>query len=282
MVLKSYELSHPEYMWIRQGEKTLYGCNQDWYGIEWRRRAGCGPVAAANILIYLRKKYGEAKIPYGNDTVDEALVAMNDVFSFVRPCLRGLNTVKKFVNGMGKFGLKYGISFRYRYIVVPPQVEKRPDLDVVAGFIEEGLKNDVPVAFLNLHAGEVEAQLSSWHWVTVVGICRRGDGGDSAAKTNDVGHCGDNSAAKTADSKQCGDDSAASTADAMQCGDSAKKVAEVKDIGLRDEKPGNVIIRFYDQSNNLEVDLGKWLGSTRRGGGFTYFYKPSDRQALSG
>jgi hypothetical protein len=216
-------------MCIRHGEKTQYGCNQDWYKVEWRRRAGCGPVAAANILIHLRKRYGADRIPYGNSTMDEALAAMDDIFAYVRPCLRGLNTVRKFVDGMGKFGRNYGLSFKYRYIVVPPQAEIRPNLDEVVRFIEEGLRHDVPVAFLNLHAGAVEDSLSSWHWVTIVGI----------------------------------DSDADADADA-------------------DEELHSVTIRFYDQANSLEVDLGKWLNSTKRGGGFTYFYGPSNRQSYNG
>ena len=176
MIRQSYEISHPEYMHIERGERTLYGCDQDWYEIEWRRRAGCGPVAATNILLYMRKKYDVADIPYYNGSVEEALEAMNDVYQFVRPRRRGLHTVRRFVKGMCKFGRRYGLSFRYRYLVIPPQAEKRPGIDEIIGFIEEGLEKDVPVAFLNLHAGSVEEQLSSWHWVTVVGIEKGGMG----------------------------------------------------------------------------------------------------------
>jgi hypothetical protein len=193
----------------------------DWYQIEWRRRAGCGPVAATNILCYLRKKYGFERIPYQNGDIGEALNAMNDVFLYVRPKRRGLHTVKKFVKGMCRFGRRYGVSFRYKYMIVPPQPELRPGLDEVARFIVGGLENDVPIAFLNLDAGEVEDQLQSWHWVTVVGFSRH-------ALTQ------------------------------------------------------TIVLRYYDQSRSLEVDLGRWLSSTRRGGGFAYFCKPAVRIAYSG
>jgi len=182
MTQKSYGLMSPEYMYIMQdGNETLYGCDQDWYKIEWRRRAGCGPVAATNILFYLQKKYGVEAIPYSNGSVDEALSAMNDIFTYVRPKRRGLHTVRKFVKGMCKFGHRYGLSIRYKYIIVPPQAEKRPCFDEVSGFVEEGLMKDVPVVFLNLHAGEVEDQLQSWHWVTVVGMKKTGLPEDGSA-----------------------------------------------------------------------------------------------------
>jgi len=218
MTQQSREITHPEYMYIMHaGDDILYGCNQDWYRIEWRRRAGCGPVAATNILYYIQKRYSVGSIPYRNAGMEDTLAAMNDVFTYVRPKRRGLHTVRKFVKGMGKFGRSYGVKFRYRYIIVPPQPEKRPGLGEIVRFIEEGLDSDVPVAFLNLHAGEVEEQLSSWHWVTVVGITK------------------------------CGPES----------GD--------------ENNPQTISLRFFDQSKSLEVDLGKWLGSTDSGGGFAYF-----------
>ena len=219
MIQESYKISHPEYMHIIEDGATLHGCNQDWYKIEFRRRAGCGPVAATNILLYLRKRYDVEKIPYNNDNIDEALIAMNDVFLYVRPKRRGLHTVKKFVRGMSKLGHSYGLSFWYQYILVPPQVEKRPPLDEVIRFISNGLSADVPIAFLNLDAGEVEAQLSSWHWVTVV---------EMAGK-----------------------------------------------------HPGEYALRYYDQSKYLEVNLGRWLNTTTKGGGFAYFCKPSDRRVIN-
>ena len=216
MAQNSYIISRPEYMHISNGGETLRGCNQDWYQIEFRRRAGCGPVAATNILLYLRKRYDVEKLPYRNGDIDEALAAMNDVFQYVRPKRRGLHTVKKFVRGMSKLGRNYGLRFWYQYILVPPQAELRPDLGAVVEFIRAGLSNDVPIAFLNLDAGDVEAQLSSWHWVTVIELTATGG--------------------------------------------------------------GEFVLRYYDQSKSLEVDLGKWLNTTAKGGGFAYFCKPTNRQ----
>jgi len=238
-------------MYINRDKETLYGCNQDWYLIEWRRRAGCGPVAATNILLYLRKKYGVGKIPYENGSVNEVLDAMNDVYLFVRPKRHGLHTVRKFVKGMCNFGRKYGLSFLYRYIIVPPQEEKRPGLDKIVRFIEEGLSNDVPIAFLNLDAGDVEEQLSSWHWVTVVGMSRGDSAGSGAPALGLPAH------GLPAPGAPAPDESEPSGA----------------------ERPEAIILRYFDQSKNLEVDLGKWLSTTAGGGGFAYFCKPSPRTA---
>ena len=55
-------VTHPELLHIR-GENTLsYGATQLWYSVFWRRRAGCGPTAASNLIWYLAAtqpgKYG--------------------------------------------------------------------------------------------------------------------------------------------------------------------------------------------------------------------------------
>ena len=248
MANESYVVSRPEYMCIRRDGETLYGCNQDWYRIEFRRRAGCGPVAATNILMYLKKRYGAQRIPYQSDSVEDALAAMNDVFLYVRPKRRGLHTVKKFVKGMCKFGRMYGVRFWYQYIIVPPQVDMRPGLDKIVGFIKNGLACDVPIAFLNLDAGEVEDQLSSWHWVTVFELLRGGAGSSAGAGAGEGEGVG-------ADA----DAGAGAGAGANEDADAYK-------------------LRYYDQSKSLEVDLGRWLSTTIKGGGFAYFCKPSDRR----
>ena len=236
MTRQSYELSHPEYMWLNWDRETLYGCNQDWYRIEWRRRAGCGPVAATNMLLYLRKKYDLEKIPYLSGSIDEVLTAMNDVFLYVRPKRHGLHTVRKFVKGMCKFGRNYGLSFWYQYLIVPPQPEKRPNLEKTVRFIEDGLKNDVPVAFLNLDAGDVEDQLSSWHWVTIVGISENAEANVTAV-------------------------------DFVKPGSAESEFKQERSYSLR----------YYDQAKCLKVDLGRWMDTTSRGGGFAYFCNPKDR-----
>ena len=273
MTRQSYDLSHPEYMWVSQDNKALYGCNQDWYLIEFRRRAGCGPVAATNILLYLRKKYGLEMIPYRSGGIGEVLAAMNDVFLYVRPKRRGLHTVKKFVKGMCKLGHNYGLSFWYQYLVIPPQDELRPGLEKIVRFIEDGLKNDVPVAFLNLDAGEVEDQLSSWHWVTVVGMSYGASAEsakpDSAAPTG-IG---------TADGESAGGTADGASSDYTGRDDTApeREIGRRFGRGCECERERVYTLYYYDQSKSLKVDLNKWLGTTARGGGFAYFRDPKEK-----
>ncbi|MDR1061716.1 MAG: hypothetical protein LBL83_11040 [Clostridiales bacterium] len=213
MPTNSYGIAHPEYLHIVSGDSLLHGCDQEWYKLSWRKRAGCGPVAATNLLLYAAKKYGLQALPYKNGTVAEAADAMNDVFPFVRPTMAGLNTVKLFVNGVRKLARHYGLRFScYSHLNIHTNALARPDIGAVGAFIAGGLQNDAPVAFLNLHAGDV-AEVDSWHWVTIVGM-------------------------------------------------------------REDTDTGAIAVRFYDYTKSLELDLGKWLATTRMGGGFVYLGAP--------
>jgi hypothetical protein len=215
MPTNSYEIAHPEYLHIASGDGPLHGCDQEWYKISWRKRAGCGPVAATNLLLYAAKKYSlQEALPYKNGTVAEAAEAMNDVFTFVRPTVAGLNTVKLFVNGVRKLARHHGLRFScYRHLNIHMSAAARPDVGAVGAFIAGGLRKDAPVAFLNLHAGAV-AEVDSWHWVTIVGMAE-------------------------------------------------------------DTDTGAVTLRFYDYAKSRELDLGKWLSTTRMGGGFVYLGSPT-------
>ena len=49
------------------------------------------------------------------------------------------------------------------------EVPKRPVLYEVIEFIQNGLRADTPIAFLNLDNG-AETALEAWHWVTITAI----------------------------------------------------------------------------------------------------------------
>jgi hypothetical protein len=54
----------------------------------------------------------------------------------------------------------------YRYLNVPKKAH-RPSFDQITEFINFALKNDRPIAFLNLHNGKV-VNLEAWHWTLIV------------------------------------------------------------------------------------------------------------------
>jgi hypothetical protein len=89
----------------------------------------------------------------------------------------------------------------------------------------EALKNDAPVAFLNLHAGDVE-ELDTWHWVTIIGVDE-----------------------------------------------------ELGDLGGHGAGTASFKARFYDHGQCREADVGRWLATTKTGGGFVFISNPQARQA---
>jgi hypothetical protein len=270
MPITSYGIAHPEYLHIPSDGGTLYGCDQEWYKITWRRRAGCGPVAATNLLLYAAKKYSLQSLPYRNGTVSEAADAMNDVFPFVRPTIAGLNTVKLFVNGVRKLARHYGLRFSYSQMNIHTKAASRPSIRAVGDFIADGLRKDLPVAFLNLHAGDV-TEVDSWHWVTIVGM--REDKGAGASggvgageEAGAGGMTGDGSGARSG-----AGDGASGVA---SCGTSAGPSCGAGGVAGGGVGAGAITIQFYDYSKPAEMDLGKWLATTRIGGGFAYFGNP--------
>jgi len=192
-------VQHPEYMQIPRdggvdggvngGGGVYCGCDQSWYSSPWRRNAGCGPVAATNLLLYYVKKHALPAPPYRNANTAEALQAMDDVFGFVRPTIMGLHTVRRFVKGMRTLARFYGARLHVEFLNVPVLGAHRPGFAQLRAFLEGAMRRDAPVAFLNLHEGEAP-DLDGWHWVTIVGL-EPADGADTSDDANGAEGAGD-------------------------------------------------------------------------------------------
>lgn len=158
------EIKHPEWLEIRADGQVLYGLNQMWYSSHWKRTAGCGPTAAAMLLLYLNRR-DSGSLGYGGATIEAAAQAMEDVWRFITPGLMGLNSTGKFVHGMAKLSQHHGTPWICREL----KVEKGGSPEEAAAFVAQGLASDCPVAFLNLHAGAVTA-FESWHWIVITAL----------------------------------------------------------------------------------------------------------------
>ena len=178
-----------------------YGLNQLWYSAFWQRKAGCGPTAAATLLLYLNRR-DNGPLPYQGGSIAAATQAMEDVWRFVTPGVMGLNSTGKFVRGMEKLAEHYGAPWTCREL----RIEKAAPLGETAAFVEAGLASDCPVAFLNLHAGEITA-FEGWHWIVVTAL------------------------------------------------------------GVEE---GRYTATACDDGKQIRFDLGRWLATTEKGGGFVY------------
>ncbi|MCI2062294.1 MAG: hypothetical protein LKJ83_05940 [Eubacteriaceae bacterium] len=159
---------------------TYLGGNQEWYGKFFRRLAGCGPTAAANIFKYL----GTDKLPPGSvrktDTLRQYKTLMNEMWDHVTPTSHGVYCTEIFYDGCLSFAESKGFRIDYSFIDVPDiaDVDKgkasRPALSAVIDFVKNGLAHDLPVAFLSLDSGS-ERSIDRWHWITVISLVIRDD-----------------------------------------------------------------------------------------------------------
>ena len=129
--------------------QTSWGANQEWYGDLWQRKAGCGPTAAASLIFYQMQK--------------QRLRQREALYS------GGVNRVSMFTEGLEKYRAVKKENFEIRALEVAEDPAQRPDWMTVSRFLEEALKRDEPVAFLNLCAG-AEKRIDDWHWVMISGL----------------------------------------------------------------------------------------------------------------
>ena len=154
-------VAKPELMNVVAADGEVYiGGSQEWYNDGWHKKAGCGPVAASNIVWYIMRKLGAAS---------DYLRLMNDMFGFVTPGIKGVNTSAIFVDGVLRFASENKMLLTPRVLEIPQKKDKRPDDSTIKDFICNALNADSPVAFLNLSNGTVSL-LENWHWVTIIAI----------------------------------------------------------------------------------------------------------------
>ena len=163
------EIAHPEWLQLETNNKIMYGYNQGWYQTSFRRTRGCGPTAAAMLLLYLNKREAQP-LPYHSHDISSITKVLEDVWNFVTPgWLLGLNSTVKFCKGMAALFRHYGLSWFCRELSLGIFKSKRKSLAQVVKFLEDGMASDCPIAFLNLHKGRVTA-LDSWHWTVLVSL----------------------------------------------------------------------------------------------------------------
>lgn len=142
----------------------MYGFNQDWFGTPFKRKAGCGPTAAAMLLSYLNRR-DHGPLIYRSDNVAAATLMLEDVWKFVTPGFRGLDSTGKFVRGLKNHAWHYKTPWVCRELAL----KRRASVDKVVSFVEDGLASDCPVAFLNLDNGRVP-EIDRWHWFVLTAL----------------------------------------------------------------------------------------------------------------
>ena len=181
------KIKHPEWLELEIDNQTLYGYNQEWYTTSFRKTRGCGPTAAAMLLLYLNVR--EAKpLSYESHSISSIAEVLEDVWTFVTPgWLFGLNSTEKFRKGMKALFENYGLSWKCHRLSITASRAKRKSLSHVVEFLKEGIESDCPIAFLNLHKGQATT-LESWHWIVLVSLSYDVEHNSYMATCYDAGH----------------------------------------------------------------------------------------------
>ncbi len=178
-------LAMPERLNIVDNEGVLtHGCDQEWYGLPWQRLAGCGPTVATNLLLYLARA-GVIGLPLPVGGRQDARRLMDLVWRSVTPSMHGVNKTSHFCRGLAHFCEAHHLPLVCESLDVPRKAATRPALAEVLAFVAEALADDSPVAFLNLHNGEVE-NLDDWHWTTLVALETDSNGARATIYDNGV------------------------------------------------------------------------------------------------
>lgn len=162
---------------------TSFGCDQEWFGTQWQRRAGCGPNVATNLMMVLTAD-GRISLPFDLTTRKGCVGLMDAIWQHVTPTMMGVNTTIRFTTGLRNFAFMHHVPIRCAMLDVPRSRKKRPTTAEVVAFVRDGLSMECPVAFLNLHNGDIP-KLDSWHWVTIVSLETDDEAGTAVATAYD-------------------------------------------------------------------------------------------------
>lgn len=164
-----YSITQPELFNITDGINTWSGADQEWYQNNWRAKAGCGTTTAAHLISYLSEIHVDYKDLYlaHSRKRDDFLNFMNELWDYVTPGLKGLNTITKFVHGVRAYAIEKGVTLSFHKLNITRKKTDRPTIDQCITFLQSAMKSDRPVAFLNLSSGTIK-DLESWHWVTII------------------------------------------------------------------------------------------------------------------
>lgn len=174
---QTYALSRPELLTITEGDRTWRGADQLWYPEEWQRKAGCGPTTASVLVSYLAQNRPACAplYPSGSWEKQDVLALMEEMWTCITPGRHGVNTVHLFTKGLAQFAGGRHVDLPLRALDIPRFKIARPTVDQCAAFLRSALTRDAPVAWLNLHSGEVE-DLDDWHWVLIIALEEHSDG----------------------------------------------------------------------------------------------------------
>lgn len=143
-----------------------YGGDQAWYLSSAGNNAGCGPVAASNIMYYMAdsdSKY-EKLFPYNSLAYANFLDLMEEMFDRMNPLPAGEWIIGHFANDVWTYAF-YNNYNSLNYITTICN----NNLNACKTTIMNGLSGDHPVACLNANTTPlmIQEHYFDYHWVTI-------------------------------------------------------------------------------------------------------------------
>ncbi|MDF2942497.1 MAG: hypothetical protein K0S01_1355 [Herbinix sp.] len=147
--------------------KTGYGGNQEWFGQNWKRQAGCGSTSGANLVAYyatvdtsLAKLYKGNSISFNQI---EYVQVMDEMFTYMKPNIFGYPYIHKFSEQFVKFCGEHGVKMEARII------KKYRSTEEAFQFVKEQIDAGQPIALLVLFHRARQLKDDNWHWMTITG-----------------------------------------------------------------------------------------------------------------
>ncbi len=164
-----FSITNPDQLTLPdENGRLVMGSNQKWFPTLWQRMAGCGPTVASNLLMY-HERAGRIELPYNIENKETALPLMEYSWIHITPGMRGVNKTSMFYEGLKRMILDRESELKHHALNIGKEISDRPSLETLVSFLRSGFEADSPVAFLNLHSGDVP-DLDDWHWMTAFSL----------------------------------------------------------------------------------------------------------------
>lgn len=149
---------------IQDESDCFYGGSQDWYPVEWMRRAGCGSVAGTNLSAFYESRRNRTDAVYSKP---EYLRRMMEMYRYLTPGIHGFPDPHKFVRRYEAYEADHGCFCTGE--VIEGWKNQQEAVDMISGFLGQG----EPVALLILRHNAASIQENTWHWMTITELDER-------------------------------------------------------------------------------------------------------------
>lgn len=147
-----------------------YGGSEVWFAEKKHKEVANGAAVLATMFSYFERSwsYFDGLCSHNPKKKNSFIEYMYDVLKYVSPGLIGImaGDLRK---GAKQYSESRGFVFRSEEFTIPGAKVNRPEDRAIFSYIENSLRRDIPVGFINLGSGRVK-NITPNHWVIIVGM----------------------------------------------------------------------------------------------------------------